>query len=373
MNAILEHTAHIETSSHPRLHALSTSALHTLYQHRVMSTAQLRRLLTPAAQRPVYLLRKLNELKDMGLLAQVRAKSHWGGANIVQQPFLWFLTEAGAEVVEEAGELVTRPYRVTPESVASTRQAHTLAVNEAGLAFFEHARRLAHECGPLDWTPEVAHRIRDGQRRFEDDHVIADAVLRYVHLERGRRTMFNLFLEIDRGTMTTARLAAKVSAYGRLYEYVPQHPDRSRRSAAATRPAWQYTYPVFPRLLVILDADRRSARRSLAEQLAARTEDLYSLTRADPRLMRLASQMSIGVTTLQQLQERGPFEPIFTPLLRGTPEARPAPTDVFLRPPRPTAGSGTAGGGSPTPARAAVTAPPSVPGARVPANAKAPR
>ncbi|MEV4506632.1 replication-relaxation family protein [Streptomyces klenkii] len=351
MSAIVEHAPHAEATSRTRLHALSTSALHVLYQHRVISTDQLRRLLTPGAQRPVYLLRKLNELKAMGLVDQVRAKGHWSGANVIQQPFLWFLTEAGAEVVEEAGELVSRPYRVTPESVASTRQAHTLAVNEAGLAFFEHARRLAHECGPLDWMPEVAHRIRDGQRRFEDDHVIADAVLRYVHLERGRRSMFNLFLEIDRGTMSMARLAAKLTAYGRLYEYVPQHPDRSRRSAAATRPAWQYVYPVFPRLLVILDAERRSVRRSLAEQLAARTEDLYSLTRADPRLMRLAAQLSIGVTTLQLLQDKGPFEPIFTPLLRGTSEARPALTDVFLRPPRPAGGARPGGTGGPAPAR----------------------
>ncbi|MFI1258953.1 replication-relaxation family protein [Streptomyces netropsis] len=356
MSVILEHAPHTEATRTPRLHALSTAALHALYQHRIMSTDQMRRLLTPAAKRPVYLLRKLNELKDMGLLAQVRAKSHWGGANVVQQPFLWFLNEAGAEVVEEASELVTRPYRVSPESVASTRQAHTLAVNESGLAFFEHARRLAHECGPLDWTPEVAHRIRDGQRRFEDDHVISDAVLRYVHLDRGRRTMFNLFLEVDRGTMTTARLAAKINAYGRLYEYVPQHPDRSRRSAAATRPAWQYTYPVFPRLLVILDAERRSARRSLADQLAARAEDLYSLTRADPRLMRLSGQLSIGVTTLQLLQERGPFEPIFIPLLRGTPEARPAPTDVFLRPQRPPSGRTPSGSRAPSDADAAAPA-----------------
>jgi len=70
---------------------------------------------------------------------------------------------------------------------------------------------------------------------------------------------------------------------------------------------------------------------TLASRLAARTEDLYTLTRADPRLSRLAGRLSIGVTTLQLLQERGPFEPIFTPLLRGTPEQRPPLTDLYLK------------------------------------------
>ncbi|WP_439681727.1 replication-relaxation family protein [Embleya sp. MST-111070] len=201
-----------------------------------------------------------------------------------------------------------------------------------GIAFVEHARALGHECGPLDWTPEVAHRIRDGQRRFEDDHVISDAVVNYVHVHRGLRTMVNVFVELDRATMTATRLAAKLAAYGRLYEYVPQHPNRARRSAAASRPAWRYTYPVFPRLLVVLDAEEDpSSRRTVAARLAARTEDLYALTREDPRLARLSATLNVGVTTLAELRERGPFAPIFTPLLRGSPDDRPAATDVFLR------------------------------------------
>ena len=51
---------------------------------------------------------------------------------------------------------------------------------------------------------------------------------------------------------------------------------------------------------------------------------------ADVRLSRLKGDINIGVTTLQQLQEHGPFAPIFTPLLRGTPATRPAPTDLYL-------------------------------------------
>ncbi|MEV7840941.1 replication-relaxation family protein [Streptomyces albidoflavus] len=317
-------------------HALGSEALGLLYQHRVLSTQQLHVLLTLPEKRParpVYLRSQLGELHQAGLVGRIRAQGPGGRGRVRSQPFLWFLTDAGAASVEEAGELPSRPYRVSPESVAGARQAHTLGVNEVGVAFVEWARRLGHECGPLDWTPEVANRIRDGQRRFEDDHVISDAVLNYVHMERGgRRTMLSFFIEFDRATMTSARLAEKLQAYGRLYEYVPQSADRRRRTVNATRPAWMYIYPVFPRVLVILDAappkagepDRRPQR------LAARTEDLYTRASADVRLGRLKGDISIGVTTLQQLQEHGPFAPIFTPLLRGTPSARPAPTDLYL-------------------------------------------
>ncbi|MEU6352149.1 replication-relaxation family protein [Streptomyces sp. NPDC047072] len=317
-------------------HTIARRALELLYQHRVLSTQQMHVLLTSPeqrARRPDYLRRHLGELHKAGLVSRVRAQGGGAGPGRVRtRPFLWFLTESGAEAVEEAGELPIRPYRVTPESVAGSRQAHTLALNDVGIAFFEYAERLGHECGPLDWTPEVANRIRDGQRRFEDDHVISDAVLNYVHVERGRRTMLSFFVELDRATMTTARLAAKLQAYGRLYEYVPQGSDRARRQPNATRPAWMYNYPVFPRVLVVLDAappregepDRRPAR------LAARTEDLYARTAADVRLSRLKEDIAIGVTTLQQLQQHGPCAPIFTPLLRGTPSARPAAADFYL-------------------------------------------
>ncbi|MFF2378418.1 replication-relaxation family protein [Streptomyces xiamenensis] len=315
-------------------HALCTRLLQVLYQHRVMSTDQLQRLLLPRAGNASYLRRQLRELLTAGLVQRVWASHRPTPDPIsrkgrpVKPPYLWFLTEEGAQSVEDGGELQSRPYRVTAEAVAGARQQHTLAVNEMGIAFSRHAARLGHECGPLDWMPEVAHRIRDGVRRFEDDHVITDAVLHYVHVRRGQRAMMTLFLEMDRATMTAARLAAKVAAYGRLHEYVPQHPDRARRSAATSRPAWQYTYPAFPRLLVVLDG---KPSPTLAAQLAARTEDLYTLTRADPRLGRLAGRLSIGVTTLQLLQHRGPFEPIFTPLLRGTPESRHPMTDLYLK------------------------------------------
>ncbi|NUU20923.1 MAG: replication-relaxation family protein [Streptomycetaceae bacterium] len=327
---------HARTTAPPRLPALTHSVLQVLYQHRMMTTDQLKRLLLPHAAGATYLRRQLRAMHAAGLVERARTfvprpSTATGWAHPPRRAqYLWYLTETAAEAVEVAGELPVRPYRVTSESVAGPRQAHTAAVNETGLAFAAHAARLGHECGPLDWAPEVAHRIRDGQRRFEDDHVIADAVLHYVDVRQGRRRMVTLFLEVDRATMTAARLAAKISAYGRLYEYAPEPLDRARRGTASAAPAWQATYPVFPRLLVVLDGEPSA---TLATRLAARTEDLYVRTRADPRLARLTNRVHVGVTTLRLLQEHGPFEPIFTPLLLGSPERRPPLTDLYLRPP----------------------------------------
>jgi hypothetical protein len=119
--------------------------------------------------------------------------------------------------------------------------------------------------------------------------------------------------------MTVSRLADKVAAYGRYFDYIPQEHERSRRPHSS-RPAWLHAYSRFPRLLIVLD--HRSPR-----VLGSRTNDLGALTSANPRLSSLAGELSIGVTTLDRLREQGPFAPIFKPLLRHQ-----QPTDMFLRP-----------------------------------------
>ncbi len=295
---------------------LAQQSMTVLYQHRLMTTQQLHRLLQPQAQRPVYLLNQLKRLEDAGLVERVRALHR----NPRHAQFLWFLSEDGYLRMDGSEESVTRQHRTTSATATGPRQAHTLAVNEVGIAMVEHARKAGHECGPLDWMPEVAHRIRDGQRRFEDDHVIADAVLDYTHVaEGGRRTLLRAFIELDRCTMTASRLAEKVAAYGRYYDYIPQEHERLRRPARS-RPAWQSTYSRFPRLLIVLD-------HPSPRVLSSRTNDLGALTGANPGLSALAGQLAVGVTTLALLRQQGPFAPIFKPLLRPQPH-----TDMFLRP-----------------------------------------
>ncbi|MFE6153657.1 replication-relaxation family protein [Streptomyces sp. NPDC057889] len=293
------------------LSRLAQDLLPALYQHRLIATGQLHRLFTPHARRPVYLRAQLKELRRIGLVdATARRTSRLGNPEL-----LWYITARGADAVAYDPTVPRRGYRISPQTAASQLQEHTLTVVDTGITFVEWSRRLGHECSPLDWEPEVAHRIRDGESRGVDDaFMIPDAVLRYTHTaEDGRRRMLSFFIEVDRATMQTTRLAAKLSAYARYQRYVPTAGGRGRRP---TREAWRDHYPAFPRLLIVLTgaSDR---------VLANRIQDLRALAAADTRV----SQLTAGVTTLQLLQDKGPFVPITTPLSGDA-----APTDVFLAP-----------------------------------------
>ncbi|MFE5687839.1 replication-relaxation family protein [Streptomyces sp. NPDC056512] len=292
------------------LSRLAQDLLPVLYQHRLIATSQLHRLFTPHARRPVYLRQQLKQLRTAGLVdATARRTGRLGNPEL-----LWYITARGAEAVASDPTVPRRSYRISPQTAASQLQEHTLTVVETGIAFVDWARRLGDECSPLDWEPEVAHRIRHGESRGVDDaFMIPDAVLRYTHTTgSGRRRMLSFFIEVDRATMQTTRLAAKLTAYARYQSYVPTV-GRGRRT---TREAWRDHYPAFPRLLIVLTgaSDR---------VLANRVQDLRALAATDPRV----SKLTAAVTTLQLLQDKGPFAPIMTPL-----SGDPAPADVFLAP-----------------------------------------
>ncbi|MET9427876.1 MULTISPECIES: replication-relaxation family protein [unclassified Streptomyces] len=296
---------------------IAQQAAQVLYQHRLVSTRQLHRLITPHHTRTEYLRRQLHTLREAGLAETV------GRRVTGQVELLWWLTEKGAGAVESVGFLPQRPYRMSPEAALGPLQEHTLATIDTGLAFVEWARRLGHECGPLDWSPETAHYYRDDARPGEDLSLVPDAVLNYVHTDTAarQRTLLTFFIEVDRTQMTIARLAQKLHAYAAYHTYTPQQPAGRGAKAGrrtTTTPAWRYRYPAFPRLLMVLTgaSDTRLARR---------IADLRSLAANDPALT--STGLRAGVTTLGQLQHRGPFEPIFTPVL-GPAE----PTDAWLRP-----------------------------------------
>ncbi|WP_330481447.1 replication-relaxation family protein [Streptomyces sp. NBC_00724] len=296
---------------------IAQQATQVLYLHRLVSTRQLHQLITPHHSRTEYLRRQLHTLREAGLAETV------GRRVSGQTELLWWLTEKGANAVESVGLLPQRPYRMSPEAALGPLQEHTLATVDTGLAFVDWARRLGHECGPLDWSPEIAHYYRDDARPGEDLSLIPDAVLNYVHTDKKarQRTLLTFFVELDRTQMTIARLAQKLHAYAAYHDFAPQPP--SGRGAKAGRrvtagPAWRYRYPAFPRLLLVLTgaSDTRLARR---------IADLRSLAASDPAFTNTG--LRAGVTTLDQLQHHGPFAPIFTPVL-GADE----PNDAWLRP-----------------------------------------
>ncbi|MGW6571900.1 replication-relaxation family protein [Streptomyces sp. NPDC054945] len=297
------------------LGSVAQQAAQVLYQHRLVSTMQLHRLVTPHHTRSEFLRRQLHTLRQAGFAEAV------GRRSAGQTQLLWWLTEKGAQAVEAVGLLQPRAYRMSQEAALGPLQEHTLAVVEAGAAFVEHARRLGHECGPLDWSPEIAHYYRDDSRPGEELCLVPDAVLSYVHTEAKQRTLLTFFVEVDRTQMTIARLAQKLHAYAAYHEYAPQPQtakgNRGPRRQAAM-PAWRYRYPAFPRLLLVLTG-------ASEDRLARRIADLRSLAASDPALA--STPLRAGVTTLDQLRNHGPFEPVFTPVL-GPAE----PVDAWIRP-----------------------------------------
>ncbi|MFJ4866117.1 replication-relaxation family protein [Streptomyces sp. NPDC088748] len=295
---------------------VAQQAAQVLYQHRLVSTMQLHRLITPHHTRSEFLRRQLHTLRQAGFAEAV------GRRSAGQTQLLWWLTEKGAQAVEAVGLLQPRAYRMSHEAALGPLQEHTLAVVESGAAFVEHARRLGHECGPLDWSPEIAHYYRDESRPGEELCLVPDAVLNYVHTEAKKRTLLTFFVEVDRTQMTIARLAQKLHAYAAYYEYAPQpQTTKGHRGPRrqASMPAWRYRYPAFPRLLLVLTG-------ASEDRLARRIADLRSLAASDPALA--STPLRVGVTTLGQLRDCGPFKSIFTPVL-GTAD----PVNVWLRTP----------------------------------------
>ncbi len=269
--------------------AFQREALTVLYWHRLMSTEQVRRLVVPTLS-PVTVRAKLAGLRRAGLADRI-TREH--------RPRTWHVTPDGAEVVEAAGTVDARAYRLPGTAVAHLLQEHTLDVVETGLAFVETARERGDECGPLSWTPEVAHQFRDraGARRGV---VIADAVLHYVIEESGRRSQRTLFVELDRATMPVARLARKLVGYIRYHDHAP--------ARTGQRLAWRERYPRFPRVLIVLSGAEQPA-------LERRLADLRAHAQAMPLVSAAAGRVDLLATTLPQLVAHGPLKPVAMPLL----------------------------------------------------------
>ena len=264
------------------LPAIAVAVLQSLYQHRLLSTGQLRAIHAPdATLRHVQAL--LAGLERRGLVRHARGRH---GLK------LWHLTHRGADAAEASGELDVPRRLLTPERAAGPLQAHTLAVNDVGIAFMRAARQRGDEFGPLSWRHEVAHPLSRGRGRRRRQ-LVADAVFTYLLVEPGELAVEQRFLELDRATLPLDRLAAKLARYAHLERHVPK---------GAREPGWHSHYPTFPGLLVVL-ADRP---RRLLER---RRHAAIALYEADPELAR--GELSVSICLLDELRECGPFAPIF--------------------------------------------------------------
>lgn len=259
--------------------------LASLAQHRVLSTPQVRSIHFPD-RTPRWARMALAPLGDAGLAAFV---PNVGAAGAPRR--LWYVTERGARAALDAGLLEEMPRVLDAEAASGPLQAHTLAVNDAAICFLRSARARGDECGPLAWRHEVAHRLGYGRRTGS---LFADVVLTYVRLTESEVVVEQRFLELDRATLSVDRLAAELARYGRLL----------RAMGKQGEPLWRSQYPSFPPVVCVLAGSSRAALRRRRDTAVAILGD-------DPDFAR-SPDLSIRLCLAEDLDERGPFEPIFT-------------------------------------------------------------
>jgi hypothetical protein len=285
-------TSTVKALPPPVREPLREQVMAVLFQHRTVTTPQLHRMLRPAPH-PEYLREVLRTLRSAGL-AESADRRHY--------PSVWALTAEGRR------EVVTWPQfrgrRIYRNTFAGARTAHGLTVTRAALAFFEDAQARGDECRPLDWTPEVAHTVRDGAVDGERT-LIADALLRYTR-SAPKRALLRAFIEVDRATESSERLAAKVITYARFHSAVPAAGRQASADQLGLVP-WQRSYPVFPRLLFILTG---AGERALAQRVA----DLGTLVRQHPLTERFADEVPVGAAVLEELEAGGPSSAVWSPL-----------------------------------------------------------
>ncbi|MER6138358.1 replication-relaxation family protein [Streptomyces sp. NPDC001815] len=238
-------------------------ALAVLAQYRMATTEQLHLLITPGV-RIEQTRRRLAKLRVEGLVDRVTLAQ-------AGRTRVWFATEYGAQVAAQLPELRDwQPSRLAADrTVVRLKAGHGLTVTEVGLAFVQDARRRGEVCRPLDWIPEVHHPLGSGEA------VIPDALLYYRRGSGEEWSMLRAFIEVDRATMGPERLAAKISAYARLHGYAPVPVGRSRQAfMAPPEESWRRRYPVFPRLLFVLDNTGPTGVRNRLQALHAAARNI---------------------------------------------------------------------------------------------------
>jgi len=275
----------VSTAARPGLPVATSEIVASIAQHRILSTPQIGAIHFPARSLR-WAQRVLARLADAGLVDFVPNLGPRGAPRR-----LWFATERGARVAVETGVLAAAPRLIGAEGASGPLQAHTLALNEAAICFAAAARQRGDDFGPLAWRHEVPLRLGAGRRA---QTIFADAALTYLRLTDSDVVIEHRFLELDRATLTVDRLAAELARYGR-YLWA-----RGRQGELL----WEAQYPYFPPVLCVLAGGTRA-------ELERRRDTTVVALRSNPEFAS-AAELSVGICLLEDLIERGPFEPIFT-------------------------------------------------------------
>ncbi|MER5912579.1 replication-relaxation family protein [Streptomyces sp. NPDC001982] len=272
-------------------------ALAVLTQYRMATTEQMHRVIAPGVRRE-QTRRRLAKLRQEGLVDRITLPQ-------AGRLRVWFPTSYGVQIASEWPELRGRrpPKSVSDPTAARLRVGHTLTVTETALVFVEDARRRGELCRPLDWLPEVYHSIGGGEA------VIPDALMYYRNGPAdGHGAMLRAFVEVDRATMGPERLAAKLTAYARLYHYVPAASGR-RRPTIGQEPVqeeWRKRYPLFPRVLFVLDGTGPAGITTRIRALHAAPAGLA--------LAVFLRDVPVLAASLADLRNNGPSEPVWRPI-----------------------------------------------------------
>ncbi|WP_331733924.1 replication-relaxation family protein (plasmid) [Streptomyces sp. NBC_00080] len=294
-------TARISPAGTGPAEPLKHQALAALAQHRIATTEQLRLMLRPGSSRQV-VFRVLAKLRAAGFVDSTALPNASR-----DRTRAWYLTPEGSRLTRDLPVLRGRPpYPITSATAASLKTHHTLAAVRAHLAFAADARRHGHEHGPWDWTPEISHSIGEGER------LVADAVMHYTAVDGEHRRKLRAFVEVDRTTMSSERLAVKLIEYARLFQYEAQ--PVGRRRPAPKGPAWLRWYPVFPRVLFVLTGASRA-------RLGDRTKDLQAMVAQHPLVAAVSREVQLGAAILEDIEQHGPSGPMWVPLTGGEPRS----------------------------------------------------
>ncbi|MGW7387127.1 replication-relaxation family protein [Streptomyces sp. NPDC054794] len=271
-------------------------ALAVLAQYRMATTEQIHVVIAPGV-RIEQTRRRLAKLHDEGLIDRITLPQ-------AGRTRVWFATRYGVDVASEWPELRDwrPPKLIADPTAARLRVGHSLVVTETGLAFLQDARRRGDVCRPLDWIPEVYHPLGSGEA------VIPDALLYYRTSSNGG-SMLRAFVEVDRATMGPERLAAKLTAYARLHDYIPAPPPGRPRTAVGQRlleEDWRRRYPLFPRLLFVLDGTGPTGVQTRIRALHA--------TASEPALAGFLRTVPVLAAPMTDLLQGGPSAPVWRPV-----------------------------------------------------------
>jgi hypothetical protein len=270
--------------------------LGVLTQYRMATTEQMHRVVAPSV-RIEQTRRRLARLRAEGLVDRITLPQ-------AGRTRAWFPTPYGVQLASEWPEMRGhRPSRnVSDPTAVRLKVGHSLTVTETALVFLEDARRCGELCRPLDWLTEVYHPIGSGEA------VIPDALLYYRRgpADGDNGAMLRAFVEVDRATMGPERLAAKLSAYERLYRYVPAVPGRRPTLKEPALEEWRRRYPLFPRVLFVLDGTGPVG-----------VENRISALRAGAGLLapsRFLHDVPVLAAALADLLCHGPSAPVWRPV-----------------------------------------------------------